>query len=201
MCLAISHKDESSRLVLDKLEIVEPPFDFFAAVERFAELMNGYRTRVATGDNYLAQISPQAFALHGITYQPSELSKSQIFAQILPLFSADMIQLLDVKSLHGEFRRLERRPRSGSIGDMIEVPRHGFDDQCNAASGSLLLAANTATRTTDDYSNNITHALTEYDHLNRDAERAGIRAAPRHSAGAARVEDFSHALTDYEPFH
>lgn len=200
--LAISHKDECSHLVLDWLETVCPPFDFFDVIKRFALIMNSYRTHVATGDNYLAQTLPQAFSRHGIAYQKSDLSKSQIFAQVLPLFSAGLIELLDVQSLHSEFRALERRPRSNSlVGDMIEVPRSGFDDQCNAVAGSLLLAAN-QTSHRGEYENSVTTALHDHDPY---AEPRVIRPAPRRLpagfGGCAYEPDYSKSIRDHDPFN
>lgn len=205
MVLAISHKEENSHCVLDKLEIVEPDFNFYEVVERFAVIMSAYGTRMATGDYYGAELVPQAFAQHGVVYQPSELTKSQIFAEALHLFSADFVELLDVRSLHSEFRALEVRPRSGRAGDLIEVPRNGYDDQANAVCGSLLLAANQLSRSRDEYANNVTQARCDYDPL---VGLAPIRTAPRHPhllppnlQGGTYDDDFSRANRDYDPLN
>ncbi|MGO9684706.1 MAG: hypothetical protein ACLPTZ_19375, partial [Beijerinckiaceae bacterium] len=82
-----------------------------------------------------------AFRKLGITYLSSELDKSTIYNEALPLFAERRAVLLDDKRLLTELRLLERRPRAGGRADAVDHPPRGHDDAANAACGALALAA------------------------------------------------------------
>ena len=48
-------------------------------------------------------------AKHGVTYEPSERSKSELYGAFLPLLNSGRVRLLDVARLHAQLLGLERR--------------------------------------------------------------------------------------------
>jgi hypothetical protein len=72
----------------------------------------------------------------GVRYARSELPKSQLYLEILPLFTRGLVAVPDHKRLLRELKLLERRThRSGK--DTIDHGKHGSDDYANAVCGVL----------------------------------------------------------------
>jgi hypothetical protein len=137
--VAISHS-ENNRAVLDALLEIRPPFSTDAATEQIAALLQRYGVSHVTGDRYGGDWPAQALAKHGITYTQSELTKSDIYLECIPLFSAGRVRLLDNDRLTNQLKQLERR--TGRLGkDSIDHPPGGHDDVANAASGALWLVS------------------------------------------------------------
>lgn len=140
MTLAIAHQETGARVVLDKLVIQRPPFNPEDTVASFCETLSAYGLNAVTGDRYGAEWVSSSFARHGVIYEASQLDKSAIYVETLPLFSQWLVELLDVPLLSTELRLLERRVRPGGRGDSVDHPPRGTDDAANAACGALLLA-------------------------------------------------------------
>ena len=142
--LAIAHKEPGTRAehcVLDQLIAVKAPHSPHEAVARFAAVLQRFGVRTVVGDRYGGAWVSDAFKHVGVRYEPSELDKSAIYSEVSPLFVEERIELLDDKQLITELRLLERRPRSGGRGDLIDHPRNFRDDRINAACIALLLAS------------------------------------------------------------
>jgi hypothetical protein len=144
--LAIAHAEpakdakQAGRAVLDVLQAVPPPFDPETVVSSYAETLKNYGLREVTGDQYAGEWVPAAFQRYGITYTPSELTRSEIYLECLPLFSQGRVELLDLPVLRTQLLLLERRTRAGGR-DSVDHPRGAHDDHANAAAGALRLAA------------------------------------------------------------
>jgi hypothetical protein len=145
--MAIAHQEPAptgdnrpGRVVLDVLQAVAPPFDPETVVLSMAETLKSYGVREVHGDQYAGEWVPAAFQRHGITYKPSELTRSEIYLETLPLFSQGRIELLDLPVLRTQLLLLERRTRAGGR-DSVDHPRGAHDDHANAAAGALRLAA------------------------------------------------------------
>ena len=144
--LAIAHAEPAPAgkpaglVVLDVLQAVAPPFDPETVVSSMAETLKSYGVREVHGDQYAGEWVPAAFQRHGITYKPSELTRSEIYLEVLPLFSQSRIELLDLPVLRTQLLLLERRTRAGGR-DSVDHPRGAHDDHANAAAGALRLAA------------------------------------------------------------
>ncbi len=110
-------------------------------VERYCEVLKSYGLASVTGDRYAAEWVCTAFAKHGISYTSVPKDKSGIYVESLPLFTAKNVELLDIQLLETELRLLERRPRAGGKGDIVDHPPRATDDAANATCGSLWLAA------------------------------------------------------------
>ncbi len=139
MTLGIAHMEEN-RVVLDLIRGVTPPFDPSVVVQDFAAVLRTYRCSSVTGDRYAGEWVRTAFERAGITYWHSDLSKSEIYLEALPLFTTGGVDLLEYQPLLIELQQLERRTtKSGR--DSVDHPPMGHDDFANAACGALVLCA------------------------------------------------------------
>jgi hypothetical protein len=136
--LAIAHA-EGERVVLDFIGERRAPFSPSSVVEEFAGVLKEYRLSRVTGDRYAGAWPTESFAAHGITYQPSELNRSELYLATLPLLNSGRVALLDNQRMATQFVGLERRTsRSGK--DTVDHGRGGHDDVANAVAGALVLA-------------------------------------------------------------
>jgi terminase large subunit-like protein len=135
--LGIAH-GEDKRLILDVCRARRPPFDPKTVVAEFADVLKRYGLYQVTGDRYSGEWVVSAFREHGVHYQPSERTKSDIYLEVLPQFATGAVQLLDNRALLTELRQLERITGRGK--DIVDHPPRGHDDCANAACGALLHA-------------------------------------------------------------
>jgi hypothetical protein len=139
MTLAIAHRS-GDMAVLDALREVKPPFSPESVVREFATLLKSYGIKKIVGDRYGGLWPTERFAMHGISYEPSEMPKSNLYQAILPMLNSGKVELLDVARLTAQFCGLERRTTRGGR-DSIDHKPGSHDDIANAAAGALLLAA------------------------------------------------------------
>lgn len=138
MTVAIVHAETEGRVVLDAVREVPSPFNPEAVVAEFAELLQAYGVGTVTGDRYAGRWPAERFRRHGITYEPSPLTKSELYVAALPLLMAGRVELLDHPRLFAQLAQLERRTARGGR-DSIDHPPNGRDDLANAVCGALVL--------------------------------------------------------------
>lgn len=136
--LAIAHLDKGERAVLDVLREARPPFSPDSVVAEFAALLKSYQLSAVTGDHYSGEWVRERFLQHGIQYQPSARTKSDIYRELLPLVNQGAVELLDVPRLTAQLCGLERRVARGGK-DSIDHGPGGHDDCANACAGALVL--------------------------------------------------------------
>lgn len=159
MTLGLAHK-QGDKAVLDRLVVVAPPFDPELTVARFAESVRAFGLRAVTGDKYAAEWVSSAFQRYGVRYVPCELDKSGVYVEALPLFAQDRVELLDVPLLTTQLRLLERRPRAGGKGEIVDHPPRAHDDAANAAVGALWLASKLRHTVAAEYQSRPRYCLT-----------------------------------------
>ena len=138
MTMAIAHK-EKDIAVLDCVREVRPPFSPENVTRDFAITLKSYRVNRVIGDRYAGEWVVEQFKSCGITYEPAEQAKSDIYRDVLPLINSAKVELLDLAKLEAQFVGLERRTaRSGK--DLIDHGPGAHDDVVNAACGALLRA-------------------------------------------------------------
>ena len=143
MTMAIGHS-EPGGVVLDLVREVVPPFAPSIVVEEFAETLKSYKVASVQGDRYGAEWVTEQFSRNGISYTPSELNKSEIYAEFLPLLNSRTCALLTNDRLQCQLLSLERSTARGSR-ERIDHPRGARDDLANAAAGVLVLAQSSPT--------------------------------------------------------
>lgn len=108
MTLAIAFRD-CDQAVLAALREFRPPFSPESVVAECASLLRSYELGTVTGDRYGGDWVASRFMAHGIQYQASERTKSDIYVESLPLLNAGRVQLLDNNRLLSQLCGLERR--------------------------------------------------------------------------------------------
>ena len=138
--LAIAHREANGLVVLDLLYERIPPFNPSEVVAEIVALLKTYRCSHVVGDRYGQQWVIEAFTKIGVTYKHSEIDRSEIYLNALPLFTSGRARLIDSPRLISQFAALERRTFPTGR-DRVDHGRGGHDDLCNAAAGALVLAA------------------------------------------------------------
>ena len=139
--LAIAHLDSrSNKVILDVLLERRPLFSPESVVAEFATTLKAYGIRKVIADRFAGDWPRERFRVHGIAYESTALPSSQIYAEVLPLFNAGDVQLLDHARLVRQLCDLDRRP-GVAARDLIAHPKGGHDDLAVAASGAFLLVA------------------------------------------------------------
>jgi hypothetical protein len=133
--LGIAHR-EGRQVILDALvpQSGAPPFNPRHAVTKFAELAKTYRCTQIVGDAYAGETFRRDFESHGIRYQISGKTKSEIYEDFEPILTASEVVLLDVPKLQEQLLTLVWR------GTRIDHQSGDHDDHANAACGAVLLA-------------------------------------------------------------
>lgn len=135
--LAIGHK-EGEQFVADVIRGKKAPFDPQSVTADYARLLKDYKISKCIGDNYSANWCETAWKGEGIAYERSELAKSALYLEALPLFTRGLASIPDHAALSRELRLLERRTsRNGK--DIVDHGRNGTDDYANALAGLLYL--------------------------------------------------------------
>src|SRR5262249_57113166 len=94
--LCIGHSEgygPTQRYVIDLVRGTSGPFDPDIVTAQYAALCKEYRVRSVCGDYYAAQWVAVAWNRVGITYQRSELAKSQLYLEALPWFTRGAVLL------------------------------------------------------------------------------------------------------------
>ena len=140
MTLAISHR-EGNRSVLDCVLERKAPFNPDAVTSEFAQTLKSYRVSTVTGDRYAGEWPRERFQAHGITYQPAEMNRSELYLAFLPLLNSARVDLLDSPRMVAQFVGLERRTsRAGR--DTVDHAPGAHDDVSNAVAGALVTKQN-----------------------------------------------------------
>jgi hypothetical protein len=176
--LAIGHKDKSGSIIVDCFRERRPRFVPTAVVAEFAQLLKSYRISSVTGDRFGGEWVREQFRKHGISYQPAEKSKSDLYLELLPVINQGTVDLLDGERLVTQLVGLERRTaRSGK--DSIDHMPGSHDDLCNSVAGVVNLCAGKA-------------PMSIPDHVLR------LSRMPRHLAGLARAVAHSTASRPHQ---
>jgi hypothetical protein len=134
--LEVAHR-EGERGVLDCVRERRPPFSPEAVVEEFAETLKAYGVHRVQGDRYAGEWPREQFQKRGITYEPSEKPKSDIYRELLPLLNSRKVELLDNARLVNQLCGLERRTARGGRDSIDHAPQQ-HDDLANSAAGALI---------------------------------------------------------------
>jgi hypothetical protein len=136
----LDQQRQAPRVILDLCRGVAPPFNPVTVIAEFCEVLKAYHCSSVVGDRFAAGFVRDAFNKQGIRYIPSELTKSEVYLECVPLFTTGSVDLLDVPRLTMELMQLERRAaRSGR--DSVDHGPGGHDDFSNSACGALSLCA------------------------------------------------------------
>jgi hypothetical protein len=144
MSAAVAHQEADGRVVLDLVIERRPPFSPEAAAEEFSESLSPFVSSV-TGDRWGGEWPREQLAKHGLKYELSEKTKSELYGALLPLLNSSRVELLDLPRLRSQLAGLERRTARGGR-ESIDSRPNSNDDVINAAAGALVLASAAAKR-------------------------------------------------------
>ena len=137
--LAIGHKEGTGSGIFHVCDVLRgryPPFDPESVVAEYCQLLRSYRIHTITGDAYGAAWVETAFTKQGIRYIRSEMNKSALYLEALPLFMRENLSIPNHPKLLRELRLLERRT-SRLSRDVVDHGVNGSDDHANALAGCL----------------------------------------------------------------
>jgi hypothetical protein len=142
--LTICHAEranlEHPQIIVDLVRGHLAPHDPARVAKEFAELCRAFNIRRIYGDRFAGEWVAQAYERERVNYIPSELNRSELYLEGLPLFSRGQVRMPEHKILLKELRLLERSThRSGR--DTVDHPRHSYDDFANSLFGALYIAA------------------------------------------------------------
>jgi hypothetical protein len=112
-----------------------------SVVAEFSALLKSYGITTVLADRYGQSWVVDAFARYGIELRHSPYDRSSLYLNLIPAMTSGQIRLLDIPRLRSQFLGLERRILRGSGKDVVDHRSGGADDMANAASGSLVMAA------------------------------------------------------------
>ena len=140
--LAIAHQDVRSGKTYSRsgLGVVLATESLSGGEQRSPRCCANIAANEVTGDDYGKRWVSDAYGQIGILRRKSEFDRSNIYLNVLPLFTSGRARLLDNQRLVNQFAGLERRTfPSGK--DKVDHDRGHHDDLCNAAAGALVLAS------------------------------------------------------------
>ena len=137
--LCIGHRQGTDGFVADVVRGRKAPFDPRQVAGEYAEVALSYGVREVVGDNYAGEWVARAFREAGVEYRRSDMPKSGLYLEGVPVFQRGDVSLPNLPVLLRELRMLERRTaRSGK--DSVDHPVNGSDDYANAVFGAMRCA-------------------------------------------------------------
>ena len=113
----------------------KPPFNPRDAVRKFSALIREFGLSTVTGDDFGGNTFKSDFQEHGIAYQSSARTTSELYEALEPRINAGEVELLDIPELQEQLLTLVYR------GSKIDHQPGDHDDHACAAAGALGLAA------------------------------------------------------------
>jgi hypothetical protein len=138
--LGIAHRDDNGHGILDCVRERRVPFSPDAVVEEFAAVLKSYGVTEVVGDRYAGEWPRERFNQHGITYEPAERPKSDLYRDFLPIINSGRCELLDNARMVAQLVSLERRTARGGR-DSIDHPPGAHDDLANVCAGAIVQVA------------------------------------------------------------
>ena len=93
--LCIGHREPGNMVVLDCLRERQPRFVPKDVVKEYSDLLKLYRVSRIKSDRFANAWAADEWTRHGITCEPSALSKSEIYLAALPVLMSGQARLLD----------------------------------------------------------------------------------------------------------
>ena len=141
MTMCVAHR-EGAKVIVDCIGERRAPFSPDSVVTEFAAVFKAYRVAKITGDRYAGEWPREAFRKQGITYEPAEMNRSELYLAFLPVLNSGRLDLLDNPRMVNQFVGLERRVARSGRDSVDHAPGAGsHDDVSNAVAGAVSLAS------------------------------------------------------------
>jgi hypothetical protein len=134
-------------VVIDLLREYKPPFNPEDVVKESSQIIRSFGgLDVVHGDRFAGGFTDASFLRYGIRYEPSPLSKSELYLAMLSLINSRHVELPDAPRLLNQLAGLQRRPGAAGRESVDHAARVGaHDDLANVAAGAAVLAYRMAT--------------------------------------------------------
>jgi hypothetical protein len=138
MTLAIGHRLDDV-VIVDCLRERKPTFSPEEVVQEFATLLSSYHVSRVVGDRFAGEWPRERFRERGISYEPAQKPKFDLYRDLLPAINSRKLDLLDDARLLTQLVGLERRTARGGR-DSIDHAPGAHDDLANAVAGLAAIA-------------------------------------------------------------
>lgn len=132
--MAIVHKEvhrEGRKVIVDVLREARPPFRPESVVEEFSDVFKKYHITEIQSDRYAGEWVVSSFRDCGVRVKPAKMTKSEFYLEVMALLNNGSVELPDSPRLKGQFKALQRRPRSGGKDMIDNFLQGGRDDLSN----------------------------------------------------------------------
>jgi hypothetical protein len=129
---AVGHRD-GNRIVIDCLRAWHSK-NPEGTVDECVDVLRRYNVITVKGDRYSAEWVREAFRKRGIRYEWSDMDRSALYLELLPVINSGAVELLDDAALLRELRGLERR-RGSSGRDRVDHRQGCHDDRATCVAG------------------------------------------------------------------
>jgi hypothetical protein len=138
--LVVGHQ-EGGLVIIDKVEVVHPPFSPEATTQFIAQICKHYNVYRVVGDRYAGNWVSNAFERAGVDYRVSEKVTTELYQDLIPVINSQRVELPPHDDLKKQLLNLERRTsRSGRM--IISHPPNAHDDIANSVAGLVSLFLN-----------------------------------------------------------
>ncbi len=136
--LAVAHLDKGRmKVVLDRVLEEVPPFSPDEVVKRFTDVLKHYGISRVIGDRYAGEWPRERFRAHGIAYEVSEQTRSELYLNMLSAMNSNQMEMLDNSTLRTQLMMLDRH--TSKLGkDRVDHPLGAHDDVANAVAGAMV---------------------------------------------------------------
>jgi len=133
--ICIAHLEEK-RVVIDVVRSRPPKFNPDEITSQYCKLLEEYSVYSVVGDKYSGDYASNSFASHGVNYEKSEKTKSELYLEAESAFNTERIEIPNRELLIVQLKSLIRKARSGGK-DSVDSDRP--EDEANVVAGVALL--------------------------------------------------------------
>lgn len=135
--LAIGHL-ENEKVIVDLVRSRAPKFNPDEVTAQHCELLKGYKIDKVYGDKWSGDWASNSFAKHGISYERSEKTKSELYLEAESPFNVERVDLPNKELLITQLKNLVRKTRSGGK-DSVDTDSGQPEDEANVCAGLIFL--------------------------------------------------------------
>jgi len=135
--LAIAHL-ENEKVIVDLVRCRAPKFNPDEVTAQYCELLENYWIDFVVGDKFSGDWASNSFAKHGIKYERSEKTKSELYLEGESPFNTERVDIPDKELAITQLKNLIRKTRSGGK-DSVDTDSGQPEDEANVIAGVIYL--------------------------------------------------------------
>jgi len=135
--IAIGHL-ENGKVIIDVVRSRAPKFNPEEVTSQYCELLGEYGIVEIIGDKFSGDWASNSFAKHGIRYERSEKTKSELYLEAESPFNTKRVDLPDKELAITQLKNLIRKTRSGGK-DSVDTDSGQPEDEANVIAGVIWL--------------------------------------------------------------